>query len=390
MNEIRWLCSCGALAAGEFVASFIPACAYAWPFFALFVALIALFGFGKAVPGWRYAALFLLGAGLFLLASVKNEDVFRLSPWLRGRRAKTVQQEPVHPMKRELSRRIGLGLEHDRATANLNRAILLGERRQLPAATRRAFVESGTVHVLAISGLHVMIVAKVLMTLMVLCMVPVRWAGAAAIPLLWGYVLVIGLPPSSVRAAMMATFYCLAPVFWRRPNTVMAWALTFLIVYGLRPQMIADVGCALSFAVMLAIILAGRIARCPPNSWRMTLWLTLAAWAAGVPIAAHVFGRVTPGGLLAGIPVVFAVKYTVVTGVLGLLASFVSEPLAIHLNNLSALFTRMTVMLSDGVARLPFASFDTGAWSFAQCAEWYALVFLVLYVLHSVRSRHVV
>lgn len=390
MNEKAWLFGCAALAAGEAVAAQVPTWSAVWPIAAGAAALTALFGFGGEIPGWRYGALFLAGMALFFQTSVESEDAYRASPWMRGARRREKAVEDANPIRRDFSRRIGLGLEHDRAVAGLNRAILLGERAGLPWRTKRMFVDSGTMHVFAISGLHVMIVARVLMTILVFCFVPLRWAGLAAIPLLWGYVLVIGSPPSAVRAALMATFHCLAPVFWRRSNGIMSWALTFGIVYVVTPRMIADVGCSLSFVVMLAIILAHRFGKGLGNGWRMKLWLTFAAWSAGVPIAAHVFGRFTPGGLLANIPLIAAAGVTVVSGMIGLLVSFVSETFAAHFNNLAALFTHAMVGLSAAVASLPGANFVIAEWSYLQCAEWYALFFLAAYLIRSVRSRHVI
>lgn len=390
MNEWKWLFGCAALAAGEAVAARAPTCSELWPVAVAAAALTVLFGYGLDLPGWRYVALAFLGMALFFQASVASENAYRASPWMRGakRRAKTV--ETGNWVRREFSRRVGIGLEHDRAVADLNRAILLGERGGLPWRTKKIFVDSGTMHVFAISGLHVMVVAKVLVTLLVACFVPLRWVGLAAIPLLWGYVAVIGFPPSAVRAALMATFYYSAPMFWRRPNAIMSWALTFGIVYVVTPRMIADVGCSLSFVVMLAIILAHRFAKGLGNGWRMNLWLTFAAWFAGVPIAAHVFGRFTPGGLLANIPLIASAGVTVASGIVGLLVSFVSETLAAHFNNLAALFTHAMVGLSAAVASLPGANFVIAEWSYLQCAAWYALVFLTAYLVRSVRSRHVI
>lgn len=390
MNERGWLYACAALAAGEGIASTAPWCADAWPAVAIALVLVALLGYGFRLRGLRYLVLFIFGITLYFFSSVEAEQAYRSTPWMRNRRPRSQQEAAPNPLRREFSRRAGIGLEHDRVLADLNRAILLGERRRLGPKTKKVFVESGTMHVFAISGLHVMMVAKVLFTLLAFFLVPYRWAGLVAIPLLWGYVVLIGSPPSAVRAATMATFYCLAPVFWRRPNGVMAWSLTFFLVFLLTPRMISDVGCVLSFVVMLAIVLAGRFARNLPSGWRMTLWIAFAAWAAGVPIAAHVFGRVTPGGLLANLPLIFAAQYTVVMGFVGILVSFVSETLAAHLNNFAGLFTKGMVGISEFVSRLPGSNLVTGSWSVVECAEWYVMLALVLYLVHSVRSRHVI
>ena len=392
MRGTGWLVACAALAAGEYAASFFPWMAEAWPLAAALAAAVALAGYGFAWRGWHLLFLFALGVSMFLFASVESERNFRIRPWMRKasvqrREAAAHGASAPAPLRRELSRRVAMGLDRDRDVAALNRAMLLGERRRLPPQMRRTFVESGTIHVFAISGLHVMAVAGMLYWLLRLAFVPLRVAGVAALPALWAYVWVVGLPPSAVRAATMATFYFAAPFFWRRPDATQAWALTFFIVYLGDPAKICDVGCALSFAVMLAILLALECGKSIGGARAKALLVTFAAWAAGAPIAAHVFGRVTPGSLLANLALLPAATVTVVSGAAGLMASFVSETAAAHLNNLAALFTKAMAGVASAVARLPGANLETGPWPTWACLLWYAALISLLAAARRWRLR---
>ena len=391
---MRILFLCGALAAGEFAASFAPTWAEAWPFAAMLSLLVTLFGYGLCVRCWPVAAVFLAGVTLFLSASVEQERLYREKPWMRGRASHERQgPEPsggfASGLKADLSRRVGLGLDADREAASLNRAILLGERCHLSKRLKKIFAASGTMHVFAISGLHVMAVAGVLTFLLALTFLPRRLAGAVAIPILWGYVCLVGCAPSAVRAALMATFCLMAPVFWRRPDLLRSWSLAFLLIHVCRPCLITDVGNVLSFTVMLAIALAVE------SGWFLGFrisffWITVVAWAAGVPIAAHVFGQVAPGGILANLILITAAECTVVSGAIGVVVSFVSEIAAAHCNNLSALCTKGMVGVSEVVSRLPGSSFEVPRWTFLQCAEWYALIGLVVFLVFLRRSRNLV
>ena len=397
MKDAGWLVACAALAAGEYVASFFPGMAEAWPVAAVAAVLVALVGYGFVWRGWHLVFLFVVGVAIFLFASVESEMEYRRKPWMRNvsvqRRAsiasaaKSAKNSDAAPVRRELSRRVAIGLDGERDVVALNRAILLGERGRLPANARRTFVESGAIHIFAISGLHVMVVAGLLYWLLRVMFVPMRFAGAAAVPVLWAYVWMVGLPSSAVRAAMMATFYYAAPLFWRRPDAMKAWALTFLIVYICDPTKICDVGSALSFTVMLAILLALECGKSLGGALTQTLCVTSAAWAAGMPIAAHVFGRVTPGGLLANLALLPAAGVTVAIGALGLMTSFASETVAAHLNNLSALFTKAMVGVASVVASLPGANFETGAWPRWLCFVWYAALLSVLLLAWCLRRR---
>lgn len=389
MREHRWLLAAAAVAFGEFAASRASNFAAAWPVAAVAAALVALFGFGAGMRGWRHVCLFLVGAALFFHASVERERALQMSPWLRGRAERRMPGRPsgrLASLRAEAARRLSVGLERRAPASALNRAILLGERTRLPPSLRRIFAASGAMHVFAVSGLHVMAVAGVLALLLRLVFVPRRVAGAAALPGVWGYVCLIGAPPSAVRAALMASFCCVAPVFWRRPSIVVAWSLTLLAVCVADPALVTDVGCQLSFTVMLAIILAGMCLRAGDGTVAGTLWMTFAAWVAGVPITAHVFGHVTPGGLLANLVLIPAAGVTVAAGAAGVLAGFVSDALAAHLNNLAALASEAMAGVASAVASIPGADLAVRPWPVPVCAAWYgALVAVFLFV--SARRR---
>ena len=132
---------------------------------------------------------------------------------------------------------------------------------------------------------------------------------------------------------------------------------------------------------MAALRMAGEAGRDLPE-WKQGLLVTFAAWAVGVPISAHVFGRVTPGGMLANLVLLAVARLTVLTGALGVLASYVSETVSAHLNNLSALAVRTMVFVAEVVTRLPGANFETGRWLLPTCVIWYAAFAAGVYVLY--------
>jgi len=381
---------CGALALGEFLASLVPRASGCWPLFLGVAVLAAFFGHGLSVPGWSFVAVFVLGVALYFGSAAAEIERNRGKPWMRDHVTSRWRAEQpggtASEIRRDLSRRMVIGLDGRDDTAALGRAILLGERDGLSPQMKRLFVESGTMHVFAISGLHVMAVATVLSVILRILLVPRRFIGLLAVPLLWGYVTVIGLPPSAVRAATMATFLLLAPLFWRRPDELRSWCLTFLAVHLLNPPLVSNVGNALSFAVMLAIVLAGE-ASAGLAKWKKDLFVTLVAWAVGLPISAHVFGRVTPGSMLANLVLIDAARVSVYAGTVGLMSSYVSETLAAHLNNLTALGVRTMVFFADAVARLPFSNFEIGSWEFVTCIEWYAVLALAAFLFVRMRRR---
>lgn len=324
-------------------------------------------------------------------------DFTRRKLWVKGTGSEARRLRAAGPwsawtlfarVRADLSRRLGIGLGHAPGVANLNRAILLGERRGLDFETRNVFAAAGTTHVFAISGLHVMCVAGILFAIAVVCGVPVRWTGVALIPILWCYVVLVGAAPSAIRAAAMATLYFFAPVFWRKSSGLVVWSLVFIAVHLLHPLQIADVGSCLSFAVMLTLILFGRWYReVVPSRRGEVLAISCATWAAGVPIVAVVFGRFTPGAIFANLFLLPVAGLSVFASALAVGASFVSSALASVLNNAAALATSVMVGVSRLVAAVPCASAEVSPWTLWQCAAWYLVLVLSLYLIRSVVLR---
>ena len=329
------------------------------------------------------------------LSCKKNEDghLARQTLWVldpaKAQRVKSADTSATTwytRLSRRMAEQVSLGLDWTPETASLNRAILLGQRSGLSRARRDVFAAAGTIHVFAISGLHVMVIAFALNSLLARLDVPAKARGLIALPAIAAYVMLTGMRPSAVRAAMMLAIYLLAPAFGRRPNARTAWSITALAVYGFSPERLFDLGCALSFAVMFGIVMwiewTRRFASLAEPGTKMQLFLSglgvsFAAWVAGVPITAHAFGQFSLCGLLANVAVVYCAGRSVECGLFGLAASFFCIPLAALANNLSALFTSAMVFVSEQVAALPLARIDTPFWTGWHTLAWYAFWFAI-------------
>ena len=176
------------------------------------------------------------------LERTKVDDIsLRRKLWVKGkgtfarRVARGKCAALLAALRADLSRRMGIGLPRNCVAADLNRAILLGERARMRKQDRDAFAAAGTIHVFAISGLHVMLVAHAIAFVLALVGCSFRFRGVVLVPALWVYVAMTGASPSAVRAASMASLYFAAPFFLRKPDALVAWSLTFLAVYGTDP-----------------------------------------------------------------------------------------------------------------------------------------------------------
>ena len=286
--------------------------------------------------------------------------------------------------KRDIARRMAIGLDSNPGGAAVSRAMILGARRSLSPEDREAFSAAGTVHVFAVSGLHVMALAWGVR--MAFFFVPARFAALFVAPVLFLYVLMVGSPPSAVRAALAATLYFAAPMFWRRPNGIVAWAMAFSMAFVaigvLRPLSLSGAGAMYSFSVTLSLVMFARcLARRGGGGALLAFFAAPAvAWAAGAPISARMFGMVSLGGLVANAAVVPAAAFAVAACAAGVAASFVSPALASHANNLAALVTGCMASASRAVASVPFCRIEVEPWPAWLCVAWYVGLAVAVFV----------
>ncbi len=236
----------------------------------------------------------------------------------------------IFDLRRELSENIddALPVPHSAVA----KALLLGQREQLPDSLVQDFRDTGTSHVLAISGLHV----GVLMVIAVGAAAAAigRHRGAyliAPLLLIWIYVLMSGLPPSALRAAIMGTVYITALALGRPRSLLPALALSAAAMTAFEPRAIAQVSFQLSFAAMAGIALAiphfgifsPAIARMTSNlpfwttpwlapvlNWIATAFIvSIAATLATWPLVAFNFDRIPVFGIFVTILVLPALPF---------------------------------------------------------------------------------
>ncbi len=138
--------------------------------------------------------------------------------------------------------------------AELAAAVLLGLREELDGSRNEAFLTTGTVHILSISGLHVGLLAGALFWIMRRLPIPRGWAAAliAAVTLL--YALMVDVEPPVVRATVLVLVACYATYWGRRTFGMNSLAAAALVVLALNPAHLFHVGAQLSFLCVAGLI----------------------------------------------------------------------------------------------------------------------------------------
>jgi competence protein ComEC len=202
---------------------------------------------------------------------------------------------------------------------------LWGERGALPRELRDDFQATGTVHVLVTAGLHLGVIAALVLGLLRGLRTPRAAAALTAIACVIAYAWLTGAHLPSQRAAVMVSVALLARAAGARPASWNALALAALVVAALWPAAVTTVSFALSFSCVSAIFLFARPLadalerRGVPELVRHALALTVATQIGVWPLSAATFGVVAPYAVLANAVVVPATGVAMLAGIGALL-----------------------------------------------------------------------
>jgi len=258
------------------------------------------------------------------------------------------------------------------------KALIIGEKTGIDPSLRDAFNRAGLGHLLAISGLHIGIVASFaffILQRLLSFLSPLLWHGwvkktAAFLSLIpvCIYGLISGMSPSTQRAVIMVAFFLMTFLFEREQDTFNTLAIAAMIILIVFPPSLFSVSFQLSFAAVAAILTG---MSCIPLQMRPDapilskyvktilafLSVSLFAILGTLPLVMYYFNQVSLVGLFAnciGIPLI---GFMVVP--LGLASVFV-YPLSAHLASFG--FHLCNVILDQAIAIIRFISgFDVSA-----------------------------
>lgn len=267
-------------------------------------------------------------------------------------------------------------------SAGLLAGILFGTKETLPREFSNDLVTTGTLHIVALSGMNIAIVSS-LVSNSLLRFVSRRIASLLTVVVIIGYIGFVGPSPSVIRAGIMGTLVLLAAVWGRQ-----SWSLFFLIFAGtvmllVNSNWITDLSFQLSFLATLGIILFGNKKLPQKNSsrprleetqrprlWELLMFfgrktkgfiaddlrITLSAQVFTIPLIFFTFHRVSLISPLTNVLIGWTMPVITMLGFLVVGVGLVSQTLALPLSWVTWLFLEYVILVVQMTSHVPFSS----------------------------------
>ncbi len=277
----------------------------------------------------------------------------------------------IYSFKNSLREKINQNMNEPEAS--LAKAIILGDKKGIPKDLREKFSQLGLSHIIAISGMHISIIAGILMLILLEIGFTRKRAFVFATVFLFVYIAIIGFPASAIRAGIMGFLVLLALTMGRLSKMINLLFFAALILLLINPKLLRDdIGFQLSFLAVLGIGLVYPIldeffnhilesTRLSCLRFAMTgfirdiINITISAQVFILPIIAMNFNQVSLVVVLSNLLVIWALPILMVTIIIALVLSFVFSSFNIIFFLPSVIILKYVIILTELLSSLPLA-----------------------------------
>ena len=287
-----------------------------------------------------------------------------------------------------IRKKLTIGIEGTDA-AKVILAMFLGEKPESGGQIMTDFKHSGTIHVFAVSGLHVMMIGLIFAIVLKIFGCPSHVWIPVVIGIMFFYATVTGMRPPAMRASIMGATVLLAILLLRKPSLPNCLWLSGIIALIWNTHSLFLPGFQLSYAVLITIAFTGSwwmnryqwinyidpffphtLLTKKQKAWLQvrrktseTLAVSTSAWCGSSILIWLYFGIITPIAIIASAPLMIIVFVLLGTCCLSLLAGSISPTLAKYVNQANSYTANAAYGISHFFAAIPNSRYHAKPWS---------------------------
>ncbi len=287
-----------------------------------------------------------------------------------------------------------IGMLHNKRTSALLKGLLLADRSEIDYRTKESFINSGVIHVLAVSGLHVGFIVIIFMFLF--SRMPIYPRTLLTILGLIAFLLLTGSTASVFRATIMVVVMLLIYLSNRTYNSVNALAIAALILLLLDPTQLFNPGFQLSFSAVLSILLVYPILSrkiTTQKKWlRYILFFSAVSFSAQLgtlPFTLIYFQKLSIISLAANLIVIPIIGIIVGLGVLTIAVSSITTTFALFFASANMLTTDILLAVVDFAGNQQFSYLVIPNFSIIDGITFYIFFVVLIYSVEKFSNIYV-
>lgn len=288
-------------------------------------------------------------------------------------------------------------LLHTKQTAALLRGLLLADRSEIDYETKTQFINSGVVHILAVSGLHVGYVLLIFIFLFGRFNIYLR--AMFTILGIIAFLFITGVQPSVFRATIMAVVLIIAFLSGRSTNIINSLSIAALIILIINPNEIFNPGFQLSFSAVLSIALLYpcfknlinqlRIKRSWIKNILLFISVSLSAQIGTLPFTLAYFSKLSIISLFANLLVIPLVGVIIGLGFATILFSYFLNFAAAGFASANDLISFLMIQFIRFTGSLDFSFLWIRNYTFYNGIIFYLSLVILIYLLQKTKNRFV-
>lgn len=301
--------------------------------------------------------------------------------------------ERIFGLKTKMSH--GLNLSISEPQASLMQGMILADTGSISANWNQKFSDLGITHIIAVSGSHMVVISAILMYIAIALGIRRKEAFWVASIGIGFYTIMIGMPSSAVRSAVMGIMFLYAQKVGRPGSAGNLILLSAVGMVLINPKvLLSDVGFQLSFMAVIGLVyflpVLERYLQRVPNIWQLKemALTTVAAQLATLPLLIFYFQKISPISILANMLILPIIPALMILGFVNAIVSIVFLPLAGLIGMVNWLLVSYWLKITALLHTCPYGFFSVRMGT-RGLIIMYVVVFILFWLLSKKASNSV-
>ncbi|MDR0977838.1 MAG: ComEC family competence protein [Endomicrobium sp.] len=271
----------------------------------------------------------------------------------------------------------------EKSCADVLKSLILGDKSSLSQSVKNDFINSGVIHILVVSGLHVGFISLIVVFILKFLGLSLKKSLLLSIPAVFFYVIMTGANPPALRAAVMLSCIFISLALDREPLIYNSLAFSALSILVFKPQYLFTASFQMSYGAAIGLVYFYRDISSIFKNIKIriikffcsVLSVTLAVQIILMPVCMYYFGRISIISFITNILIVPLAGIILYSGVIFCISAFISKNIAAFISMPVSIILKFVLSTTNILGNLRFAVIDVKKPDILQLLFYFVFLF---------------